>query len=49
MPILDKQQRKEKQDKEDKIMDLVLKKNITYLQAKDLIEKNQSSLTDFKI
>ena len=49
MPILDKQQRKEKQDKEDKIMDLVLTKNITYLQAKEIIEQNQSSLTDFKI
>lgn len=48
MPILNKQQRQEKKDKEEKIMDLVLKKNITYLQAKEIIEQNQSSLSDFK-
>ncbi|MBN2420905.1 hypothetical protein JXB27_01345 [Candidatus Woesearchaeota archaeon] len=34
---------------DEKIMEIVLKKNVTYLQAKKMIESGQSSLGDFKI
>ena len=33
---------------DEKIMDIVLKKNVTYIQAKKMIESGQSSLSDFK-
>ena len=47
--IINKQRKEEKEKLDDKIMELVLKKNITYLEAKKIIETNQSSLTDFRI
>ena len=47
--ILNKRQQEEKRLLDDKIMDLALKKNMTYLEAKKMIEAGQSSLSDFKI
>ena len=46
--ILNKQQ-EEKRVLDEKIMDLALKKNLTYVQAKKMIDSGQSSLIDFKI
>ena len=46
--ILNKQQRAEKQKVDEKIMELVLKKNLTYLVAKKIVESGQSSLESFK-
>lgn len=34
---------------DEKIMEIVLKKNVTYIAAKKMIESGQSSLSDFKI
>ncbi len=47
--ILSKRQQEEKRVLDDKIMDLALKKNLTYLEAKKMIEAGQSSLSDFRI
>ncbi|HIH39194.1 TPA: hypothetical protein HA219_00500 [Candidatus Woesearchaeota archaeon] len=47
--ILNKRQQEEKRLLDDKIMDLALKKNMTYLEAKKMIEAGQASLSDFKI
>ena len=47
--ILNKRQQEEKRLLDDKIMDLALKKNMTYIEAKKMIEAGQSSLSDFKI
>jgi len=48
MVVLTKEHRRERKSMDDKIMEMVLAKNITYLQAKEIIESNQSSLSDFK-
>lgn len=47
--IPNKQQREEKRILDEQIMDLALKKNMTYHQARKMIEAKQSSLTDFRI
>ena len=47
--VLNNRQREEKRLLDDKIMDLALKKNMTYLEARKMIEAGQSSLIDFKI
>ena len=47
--ILNKRQQEEKRVTDEKIMDLALKKNLTFLEAKKMIEAGQSSLTDFRI
>ncbi len=46
--ILNKQQREAKQIHNEKIMDLALKKNITFVEAKKIIESGQSSLGEFR-
>ncbi|MEK6886557.1 MAG: hypothetical protein AABW88_01875 [Nanoarchaeota archaeon] len=47
--VLNNRQKEEKRLLDDKIMDLALKKNMTYLEARKMIEAGQSSLTDFRI
>lgn len=46
--ILDKQHQEARKVAEEKIMELALRKNLTYTQAKKLIDAGQSSLSDFK-
>jgi hypothetical protein len=46
--ILNKKGTDAKKILDEKIMDIVLKKNVTYLEAKKMIESGQSSLSDFK-
>jgi hypothetical protein len=47
--VLNKRQQEQKQKTDEKIMELVLKKNMTYQEAKKMIESGQSSLSDFRI
>ncbi len=47
--ILNKRQQEEKRLLDEQIMELALKKNMTYHQARKMIEAKQSSLTDFRI
>jgi len=47
--ILNKRQKEEKQILDDKVMDLALKKNLTYMQARKMIEAGQKNLTDFRV
>ena len=47
--ILTKKQQEAKKLLDDQIMELALKKNLTYIEAKKMIEAGQSSLSDFKI
>ncbi len=47
--ILNKKQQEAKKDQDEKIMELALKKNLTFLEAKKIIESGQSSLGDFRI
>jgi len=49
MPVLNKRQQEAKKLLDEKIMDLALKKGLTFLEAKKMIESGQSSLSDFRI
>ncbi len=49
MAILNKQQQDVKKLLDEKIMDLALKKGLTYVQAKKMLEAGQRALSDFKI
>ncbi len=48
MTILNKRQKEAKQVLDEKIMDLALKKNLTYIEARKMLEAGQSSLSDFR-
>lgn len=48
MAILNKQQQQAKQVFDEKIRDLAFKKNITFAEARKMIESNQSDLGSFR-
>jgi hypothetical protein len=47
--ILNKRQQEQRRLVDEKIMELALKKNITFAEAKKMLESGQSSLGDFRI
>ena len=47
--ILNRKQQEAKQDIHDKIMEIALKKNIKFAEAKKMLEAGQASLGDFRI
>lgn len=47
--ILNKRQQEEKRVLNDKIVELAMKKNISFDKAKKMLEAGQSSLGDFRI
>jgi len=49
MTILNKRQIEEKKLFDEKILELALKKGLTYIEARKMLEAGQSSLSDFRI
>ena len=47
--ILNKREKEQKRVLDEKIMEVAFKKNLTYTEAKKLLEAGQSYLGDFKI